>query len=1084
MKLSDFALQRPVTTAMVALSLVVLGLVSLQRLPLEHMPTTSSSGISVGVSYQASSPEEVQRRVVLPLEEALGTLNNVESISASASRGSASVRVNFRAGTDMDLASMEVRERVDLARARMPADVDRIRLYRWQSDQRPIVDASIAWRGTGERLADIARKVIEPRLLRLDGVANVTIDGLQQKQLTVELDQERLQAHGVPLRAVADAVRSNNVNVSLGPVSEGGRRYLARAVGEFTDPAQIGRLAIPGSGLLLQELGSVVYDYPEKRQFERLNGVDAVGIEVYKESTANVVAVGRAVVAELERIRAEYGGELDLRVVRDRSAGVLLELGNLVRSAFLGALLAIAIIYAFLRSVRSTLAVALTIPTAALCVFTGMYLARQLLGSTITLNMVSMMGLVLAVGMLVDPAVVTLESIFRRRHEEGEEPLQAAARGSREIGMAVLASSLTTICVFVPFFFLSTSRAAAWMRDAGLAICLAIVVSMITALTLVPLAASRLFREGYERYDRWAGAGVAAGILLGAGWLVRRAGPAATAKAARQWAGLLWNSARQASWTTGAGAGAAILLAALAGRYVARRGLRASYRRLLGWTLDHRAVTLAVTVAMLGLGVFLYTRIEQRGMPFTPERRVEVSVEMDRSLTLAEVNELFAQIERTLLARKDSLDIESLSTRFGQRRGRIRAYLVEADRGRLSTQQAGNALMALLPQRVGVTYIQGRRRSWSGPELGVEVRLRGRNAEILALLVEDVRQRLEKLPGVQDVDTSLEDGAEEVRVSLDREQALSYGLSPQQVAATIAQALGTRRTGTFKSMDREIDIVLQLEEQDRANIEQLRNTRFEGRDGTPIQLAAVADFRLQRGPRGLRRENRELNVTVFANTAAREQAVALAPQIEAMMQEVPLPPGYGWDLSQAVRWAREDASDNNFTVLFAVLLIYLIMASLFESLTHPFTIMLSIPFSFIGVSLGLWALDTPFDNNAVMGLLILCGIVVNNGIVLIDHINHYRREGVSRREAILRGGQNRLRPIAMTALTTMLNLVPLVLPMVYGTAEGFSRRWGPVGLVVLSGLASSTLLTLLLAPTLYSLMDDLGVWVRRVARAV
>ena len=333
---------------------------------------------------------------------------------------------------------------------------------------------------------------------------------------------------------------------------------------------------------------------------------------------------------------------------------------------------------------------------------------------------------------------------------------------------------------------------------------------------------------------------------------------------------------------------------------------------------------------------------------------------------------------------------------------------------------------------------------------------------------------------MKDVDNSLEDGEEEILVRVDREQALSYGLSPQDVGSTIATALGTRRSTSFKTRDREIDVVMQLAEEDRVDLEQLVNSRYEARDGTPIQLGTIASFQVREGPTNLRREDRMLTVTVFANTENRMQAFRMTGQVEAMMAAVTLPPGYSWSLGRQARWMQRDVADSNFTLIFAVLLIYLIMASLFESLIHPFTIMLAIPFSLIGVAMGLYLLDVPMDNNAMLGLLILFGIVVNNGIVLVDHINHFRREGMDRHQAILRGGQNRMRPILMTAFTTILNLMPLVLPMIFGTAEGFAQRWGPVGLVVVSGLATSTLLTLILAPTLYSLLDDMAAWMRRV----
>ena len=1090
MSLSSFSLKRPVTTLMITLSVLVVGFVALERLPMESFPSISSSGITARVQYNNSSPEEIERLITLPLEQTLGSLNNIDRISASSGRNQGEVRVDFVAGTDMDLANMEMREKVDQARALFPADVDRVSLRRWQSDQRPIVYANLAWRGgdapssqSAPRLLDVIQKVIEPRILRLNGVANVVIDDLEEKQLIVELDQERLQTHNISLPSLGWQLNQNNTNISIGRIVDGGRRYMARAVGEFNRAEDIAAMPLLGGQFRLGDIGEIHYGFPEKTSYERLNGVDALQLEIYKASTANVVDVGRVVVAELAELETEYGGKLDIAIVRNRADDVLKEAGTLLDSALMGALLAMIIIFAFLRNIRSTVIVALAIPTSALCVFIGMYVAREAFGSTITLNMVSMVGMMLAVGMLVDPAVVVLESIFRRRQEDGLSAAEAARTGSGEVGMAVLASALTTICVFVPFFFLSSGRSAMWMKDAGIAICLSVAVSMIVALSLIPLACSRLFREHMGRFDPWiklAVVGVVGGIFYLELSAVGRQGLSFWWS---RWSGLIWSSLTGMQWQTALGFALFALAFSALGWYCSRHGLRASYGRLLNWTLDHRWVALLATVALTGTGYHLYQNIEKRGMPWRSERRVEMSVVIDRSYSLDEIRAHFDQIEDMLMANKSDLDIESLTTRFRQRRGSIRAYLVDADEGKLSTMEAGNAIKKLLPQKVGYTYKMGRSRSWTGNQLGVEVQLHGRNPEVLAVLMAEVKAGLAALPGVQDVDSSLEDGEEEVQVEIDRAQALNYGLSPRDVAQRISSALGNRRTSGFKSDDREIDIVMRLNEGDRATLEQLKNSTFEGRDGNAIQLAALAEFDIRRGPRDLKRENRLLNVTVFANTENRGAARKLMGPIRQMMNSMQLPPGYSWDLGRAARWEQEDAADNNFTALFAVLLIFLIMASLFESLIHPFTIMLAIPFSLIGVAAGLYALDVPFDNNGMMGLLILFGIVVNNGIVLVAHINHLRAEGRTRRQAIVTAGQHRLRPILMTAFTTILNLMPIVLPMVYGTAEGFARRWGPVGLVVVSGLATSTVLTLMLAPTLYSLLDDLALWCKRVVRA-
>ena len=1083
MKLAEFAVARPITMVMATLSMIVLGVISLTRLPLESFPSISSLGVNVNVSYPSSSPEEVERDITRPLEESLALLGNIDRISATSTSSNSSVRVEFKAGTDMDIATMEVRERVEAVRGNLPADVRNVRIRRWQSDERPSVYANVAWRGQGDRLFDIYRKVIEPQLLRLDGVANVTVEGIDEKQLIVWLDQQRLQDHDVSLPYLSRQVRDNNVNVSLGRVLDGGQRYQVRALGEFARAGEIGELPLAGTSLRLEDVGPVDYDYPEKKRYERLNGADAVTVEVYKSSTANLVDMAADVRGALEEIELSYAGDLEIEIVRDRSEQVLREVDKLSDSALLGAVLAVGIIFLFLRNIRSTLVISVAIPVSVLCVFTGLFAAREFFGSTVTLNMVTMTGLMLAVGMLVDPAVVTLESIFRRRQEEGAEPGEAALSGAREIGMAVIASSLTTMVVFIPFFFLSSSRMTAWMRDAGLAICLAVAVSTVVSLALIPLASSRLFKQRYDRFDRvLKGLVLLALLVLASLGLHELTWEGLTAWAGRTGSRLVERLAGM-QWTTAAGLAAAAAVTAAAAWQCRRRGMRGAYVGLLRWTLSHRLATLFASALLMGTGIYLFMQLEQRGTPWTPERRVDISAEIDRNYSLEEVKAMFGDIEQRLLGRAGELDIESLNTNFRQRRGRITARLVDADDGSMTTAEAGEAIKALLPETVGVTWKMGRRRSWQGNMLGVEVQLKGRDQDVLALLAEDIESALGQLPGVKDVDTSLEDGEEEIRVAVDREQALEYGLSPRDVATTISTALGTRRTSTFKAEDREIDLVLQLEEEDRVDLEQLKNSSFDGRDETRIQLAAVADFQVAEGPKNLVREDREHTMNIFANTENRMQAFGLMGSVRGMMAGFSLPAGYSWDLGRAARWMQQDTQANTFTLLFALLLIYLIMASLFESLIHPFTIMLAIPFSLIGVSAGLYLLDVPLDNNGILGMLILFGIVVNNGIVLVDHINHYRREGMARTEAILRGGQNRLRPILMTATTTVLNLMPLVLPMVYGTSEGFSRRWGPVGLVVVSGLICSTVLTLVLAPTLYSLLDDLALWFRRVVHA-
>jgi HAE1 family hydrophobic/amphiphilic exporter-1 len=750
----------------------------------------------------------------------------------------------------------------------------------------------------------------------------------------------------------------------------------------------------------------------------------------------------------------------------------------------MGGLLAICVIFVFLRNFRSTLIIGSAIPISAVAVFMVMYVIRQVFGSNITLNLMSMMGLMVAIGMLVDPAVVALENIFRKRYDEGRTPWDAALDGSREIGIPVLAASLTTICVFVPIIFVADSRSALFMRDFALTVCISVGASFCVALSLIPLAASRAFKDSPSHLDRWLKVALLLLFLSFAAYKVY-------AEGATEIATWLWDGANGLlAGLAGIPAGAWLFLALVAAGVVslfhfsrAAGGIKALYSRLVVTTLRYRWTTVATACALLGAGVYFYTQIDKQPYRWQPTRRVDISVELPRSYDIQDALALFGRVEGILLPQKDNLDIAAMSSRFSDRRSnRITLYLVPPDKGRLSTDEVKRKVKGLLPTDIpGVRFKSGR--TWGSSSTGAGVEIKGRNPDVLAMLAEDIRLRLQDIRGVHEVETSLESGNEEIQVTINRRRARRYGLTPWQVATTVASALGTRGNSKFKTENGEIDIAVQLKEEDRATLEQLRNTYFESDTGNMVSFASLADFRVSKGPQALERENRMSTLTVFANTE--QQAVfSVGREMSRRMRAMPLPAGYSWQMDRRFRWMNQEQGETNLTMIFAALLVYMIMAALFESYAHPFTIMFSICFAFIGVSFGLYAFNIPMDSNATYGLLILFGIVVNNGIVLVDHINRYRKQGLYRRDAIIRGGQDRLRPILMTATTTILGLTPLVLPMIYGTAEGTARRWGPIGFVVIAGLMVSTILTLVILPTVYSLIDDLAAYMKRTVATV
>ncbi len=1027
-----FAVERKVTMGMAVLGVFVLGWLSLTRLPLEFLPTWSSSNITVSAPYPSSSPEEVERLVVRPLEDALGTINNIDTMSASASANQAQVRITFVDGTDMDLASMEVRDRVERARHLLPGDLERVQIRRFQSSDIPVLrfDVSAGW--PQEKLFDYAENVIQRRLERLEGVAQVGVRGLRVPELQVNLEPARLQAHGLDVRSLVETLRASNVNVSAGDVRLGSRKLLVRAVGEFATPAEVRALPINGSGLRLGDVAEIRYDFPQQDDFNYLNGVEALSMDVNKASTANLLAVVERVKAELEAIVGEpEAAGLSYRIFQDASLDVRKGLGQLRDAGLIGGLLAILAVFFFLRRVRTTALIALAMPVSVVATFVFLYFLRQGGVFDITLNVVSLAGLMLALGMLVDNSVVVIESIFRHRNELGESALEAALGGASEVALPIVASTATTVCVFLPVIFLGAGgRFGLYMENIGVTVCIVMVASLLVALTVVPMAAVFLLRTQESRPATFVDA------LMGL------------------------------------------------------------YGRMLGFTLRHRLAFVLSILAMFGGVVYLFTTIEQSFAGRSLERQIIVKVDTPRQYSLAQTRSLYDEVYGILDGQREALDIADIAFSFDRGTGRSRAswrrnrqfdvYLKDESESDVTTAGAREALRGLLPVKAGVELRIASSGGRSG-STGVEVELSGEDSVVLELLSRQLAERLAELPMIADVDTSLESGDEEIRVAVRRERALQSGLSSQAVARTVANALSSRAVSHFKTGEREADLIMQFREEDRETLDQLKNLPVFAA-GANLPLGAVADFELAAGPRTIERENHREKVTISANAASPSATFGAMRAISAIMASAPLPPGYDWSFGRWNRFQQRDQSSGLFTLLFALPLVYMLMAALFESFAQPLTIMFSVPFALLGVGLAMKLADQPWDSMTILGLIVLLGVVVNNAIVLIDHINYLRQHGMSRDEAIVQGGQHRLRPILITAVTTILGLLPMVAPFLFpqwfGPVEGRAATWAPIGLVIIGGLTTSTFLTLVIIPTIYSLIDDLTRYAGRVARAV
>jgi HAE1 family hydrophobic/amphiphilic exporter-1 len=1023
MELSEFSVQKPITMLMVILSIIVLGFLALQRLPLAFLPNFSSDDVDISVPYASSSPEEVERLIARPIEEIMSTLPHLENISSTSSAEDARIEVQFTDGTDMGLASVGVRDRLDRVRPQLPDDVERINIRRWQSTDFPVIQFSLAWNGPIDELYDMVNKIIVPRIQRIDGVANVDVGGLDEKQVMVELDFERMRAHHVDVYDLSRSLRTNNVNIAGGWVIDGGRKRSVRIIGEFQSIEEIAQVPIEGTHLVLDDIADVKFGYPEKTRFQRLNMHEAVVLQVYKSSTANVVEVASDVKHLLQSFRDEGNlAGLDLHVVRDQSEEILNSLRNLASAGIFGAVLAVLVLFIFLRKVTSTIIISFAIPISIIATALLMYLLRLApFNSQITLNIVSLSGLMFAVGMLVDPAVVVLENIFRHKQEEGLDARNASIVGAHEVSVAVTSATLTTVIVFVPLIFLTNSSMGRWSRDFGIAIVTATLASLIISLTLVPMAASRIF-TGREKPKSH---------------LLMRMGDA--------------------------------------------------YGRGIIQVIRYRFGALLLFL-IIGWGAWkLYGSIDRDWQPRSPERRMDLTLDLPRDYDVNQIETLYDSLETILLGQKEKLEISQISSRYQKHRGHYHAnltiYFVPEDEGKKETTELYEAVRAELPVIAGVQYRVGRMRGRGGGDMGVSVELKGKNTAILAAYAEEIKNLLRDIPGVKDVDSSLEQGEEEMQISVDRTRAQKYGLSAQQVARTISSALSSRSNSRFKTQDKEVNILVQLAEEDRMNLPQLENMVILNTRGEMVQLGSLVDFDLKKGPDAVRREDRQTTISIFANTG-QAGMLNVSEAITAQMASVKLPPGYSWNLGRNWMLMQQMESESNFAIILALILIYIVMASLFESFVHPFTILLTVPFAIIGVLLMFWATNTNLTNMAYLGIIVVCGLVVNNGIILIDAINKFRRKGLVREEAIRLGGRNRLRPILMTTLTTVIGLMPLAVPAmfpdVFGPQEGRSAMYAPVGLAVVGGLLTSTPLTLFLMPVVYVMLDDLAEGLRKV----
>ncbi|MCW5983371.1 MAG: efflux RND transporter permease subunit [Bryobacteraceae bacterium] len=1023
MRLPDFAIRRPVTTLMACLIAILLGVVAFIAIPVDLMPEIVFPTLSVQATYDGVAPEEMETLVTRPLEEAFSAAPGVEEITSTSTEGQSTIRVSFAYGTNLDEAANELRSRLDRRRATLPDDMDPPVIYKFDVSQFPIMFLTVAADDMDPKeLRYFVERSLQYRIERAPGVAQVAVRGGLRREIHVDLDLRKLRSLDMSVAQVVNILQRENLNRPVGPVREGRFEVLLRTQGEFNNLEQIRGVVIANRGgvpIYLRDVADVEDSHEDVRYLVSVDGRQAIRLFIYKQSGANTVKVSEAVWQEIDGIHRDYPN-VQVTATRDTADFIKASVGNLEQAAAVGAVLAVAILLFFLRSLASTLIIGTAIPVAVISTFALMYF------SGFTLNTISFGGLALGVGMLVDNSIVVLENIYRHR-EEGKGRTEAASRGAREVGLAITASTLTTIAVFVPVLFLS-GVSAEQFKQLAYVVTFSLLCSLIVALTVVPMLCARYLPRPRNPHER---TGVTGAMDRGAAGVVN--------------------------------------------------GLTSVYSRALEWAIGHRAAVVAGAVFLFGISLYLFPLIGVELQPEVDEGELRVRLELEPGtrvqVTDAVLQRMAAAVRRTTPEAR-YIQLESGATGWssrGQNTGQMRITLVEqSERNRSSAEIAADLRRELQAEpgisvRVwpsgGMFSRVTRVGSMEGDRLVVEVR--GHDFEVLAAIGDQVRERMAAVAGVTDAEISRRPGLPEMLVHVDRAKASSMGLNVSDVADTLETAIGGRRASFFREQGDEFQIVVRLREQDRMALEQAGQIPITTPGGRTVPAESIVQMTRQEGPVEISRIDQQRVIAVSGTIADRDLG-SVVSDLDGSLREMSIPSGY--ELSYGGEYQEQQKAFRELTMaaILAIVLVYMVMASQFESLRDPFIVLFSIPLAAIGVTGLMLATGTTFNIQAFLGVIILVGIVVNNAIVLIDYTNQLRREhGFAVREALLQAGRNRLRPVLMTSITTILGLVPMSL----GLGEGGEIQ-APMARVIIGGLAASAVITLIVIPVAYFMLEQ------------
>ncbi len=1018
MKLSKQSVRHPIGVTMIMLMVVIFGFVSLYKLPVDLMPDMTFPMISVSATYENASPTEVETLITRPIEQAIAAVSGVEEINSSSSEGRSNVRISFAWGTNLDAATNDVRDRIDRIIKRLPDDIDRPQIRKFDSNAMPIMVLGASGDLDPVKMLDLIDDQVKYRIEKIDGVASIDVLGGKQREIQVKLDINKIKALKISPEQIISRIRAENINLPAGMIESGNFEIRLRTPGEFQTVEQISRLVVGMNGqqvIRLCDVADVIDHWEKKRSVVRINDKEGVRISVSKQSGANTVNVAKAVKKEVAAINEEIP-QLRLTPIVDSSKYITRSINNVSSSAILGGILAVVILQIFLANLASTTIIAIAIPVSIIATFTLMYYFG------FTLNIMSLGGVALGIGMLVDNSIVVLENIFRHR-ENGVPIIEASIEGSNEVAMSILASTLTTVVIFLPLLFVEGVTGVMFKQLAYI-VAFSLFCSMVISLTIVPMMTSIFLKNVVTKEEK---------ATQNVGWFKS-------------------------------------LSDAMVGVIL----------KIQNWALNkvlsYRATTFFVLGCLIAFACSLISLMGTEFMPTADEGEVRVSVELEEGSRLSLVDEIFKKVETVIKEKVPERDIMFTNVGGGRsssvNKGDIRIPLKASNERKRSSAQIAAALRKDLSGIPG-TVIRTREgqgmfmmRMGSGSDK-VQLEIRGYDIETADALGAQVAKLIKEVPGITDVKLSREKGVPERSIIIDRDKAADQKLTINAISTFLETMMSGRSAGNLRDGSNEYKILVKATDAEYMKLDEILNMVITNSAGKPVMLRNVARLESKMGPTIIERHNQERILTLSADVEGRSLGFVIK-DVQEKIKEIPLPENFAIVMTGDYEDQQEAFMELAFSFILAIFLVYMVMAIQYESLRDPFIVMTTVPLSVIGVVPILYFTGTTFNVQTFIGCIMLGGIVVNNSILLVDHMNELRRKNPDMDiiEVAKEAASNRCRPILMTASTTILGLVPLAM----GWGEGGEMQ-APMARAVISGLTIATFISLLIIPLIYIEFD-------------